>query len=58
MKTYQVALKYVAYAHYTIEANSPEDAEAQAWARVDADNGEATSYGEWTTDSIEEEQTA
>jgi len=51
MKKYQITLKYVAYTHYEIEANSPEEAEAhaQAGARYD-DEG----YGEWTTDSIEE----
>lgn len=54
MKTYQVALKYVAYAHYTIEADSLEEAEAQAWDEVRADSDHATSYGEWTADSIEE----
>lgn len=49
MKTYQVTLKYVAYAHYEIDANSAEEAEAQAWTQ---DHEEQ--YGEWTTDSIEE----
>ena len=58
MKTYKIALKYIAYAHYEIEADSPEDAEAQAWVEVHADPDHAISYGEWTTDSIEEEQTA
>jgi len=54
MKTYQIALKYETYAHFEIEADNLEDAEAQAWASIDADGGEATRYGEWTTDSIEE----
>lgn len=53
MKTYQVTLIYTAYAHYTIEANSPEEAEAQAGAQAHEEH-----YGEWTTDSIEEEQIA
>ena len=57
MKTYQVTLVYTSYAHYQIEADSEEEAEAQAWARVDADNGEATSYGEWEVIDTEEEQT-
>ena len=49
MKAYQVTLKYVAYAHYTIEANSAEEAEAQAGAQAHEEH-----YGEWSTDSIEE----
>jgi hypothetical protein len=57
MKTYQVTLKYIAYAHYTIEAKSLEDAEAQAYDEVRADSDHATSYGEWTTDSKHEEET-
>jgi hypothetical protein len=51
MKTYQVTLVYTAYVHYEIEAKSEEDAEAQAWQRVD---GESTQYGEWETSDIEE----
>jgi hypothetical protein len=54
MKTYQITLAYTAYAHYTIEAESEEAAEAQAWAQIDADNGEATSYGEWETSDVTE----
>ena len=54
MKTYQITLKYVAYAHYEIEANSPEEAEEQAWDEVRFGSERATSYGEWTADSIEE----
>tara|TARA_R110002126_G_scaffold232541_1_gene376903 strand:- start:29 stop:187 length:159 start_codon:yes stop_codon:yes gene_type:complete len=49
MKTYQISLKYVAYAHYTIEADSLEEAEAQAGAQAHEEH-----YGEWSTDSIEE----
>jgi hypothetical protein len=49
MKTYQISLKYVAYAHYTIEADSFEEAEAQAGAQAHEEH-----YGEWSTDSIEE----
>lgn len=49
MKAYQVTLKYVAYAHYTIDANSAEEAEAQAGAQAHEEH-----YGEWSTDSIEE----
>jgi hypothetical protein len=54
MKTYHVTLKYEAYAHYTIEADSLEDAEEQAWSEVRADSDHATSYGEWTYEGIEE----
>jgi hypothetical protein len=54
MKTYQISLRYETYAHFEIEADSLEDAEAQAWASIDADCGESTRYGEWSTDNIEE----
>jgi hypothetical protein len=54
MKTYQITLVYTAYTHYVIEAESEEAAEAQAWQRVDADNGECTQYGEWETSEIAE----
>ena len=55
MKTYQVTLAYTSYAHYQIEADSEEEAEAQAWARV---NDDAIRYGEWEVIDTEEEQTA
>lgn len=54
MKTFCISLKYVAYANYEIEAANQEDAEAQAWDEVRADSDHATSYGEWTTESVEE----
>jgi len=37
-----------------IDANNEEEAEAQAWAQIEADNGEATRYGEWDIVEIEE----
>ena len=55
MKTYQVTLVYTAYSIRRIDANSEEDAEAQAWAQIEADNGEATRYGEWDIIEIEED---
>lgn len=54
MQTYSIAIKYVAYAYYTIDANSPEEAETQAWDDVDSDPDHAIRYGEWETESIEE----
>ncbi len=56
MKTFCISLKYIAYANYEIEAANPEDAEAQAWDEVRADSDHAISYGEWTTESVEELQ--
>lgn len=58
MKTYKVTLTYVAYAYYDIDADSKEDAIAQAWDEVRADSDHATSYGEWDLVDVEEEQTA
>jgi hypothetical protein len=57
MKTYQVEIRYIAFANYTIEATSKADAEAQAWAEIDADPDHAMSYGEWELMSIEKEVT-
>ena len=55
MKTYQVELKRTSYVNLTIEAESQEDAEAQAWAEIES--GE--SYGisddaDWNLNHIEE----
>jgi hypothetical protein len=58
MKTYQVEIRYIAFANYTIEAKNEADAEAQAWADVNADPEHASSYGEWELMSIEKEVTA
>ena len=51
MKTYSIAIKYVAYANYTIDANSSEEAEAEAWDDVNSDPNYAISYGEWELES-------
>ena len=55
MKTYQIELKRTSYVNLTIEAESQDDAEAQAWAEIDS--GE--SYGisddaDWGLNHIEE----
>jgi hypothetical protein len=57
MKIYTVEIRYTAFANYTIEATSKADAEAQAWAEIDADPDHAMSYGEWELMSIEQEAT-
>jgi hypothetical protein len=49
MKTYHVTLVYTAYAHYTIEADSEEAAQEQAWAQARDEN-----YGEWDIADVEE----
>jgi len=54
MKTYQVEIRYTAYANYTLEANSAADAEKQAWAQVHADPDHAHEYGEWECLDVEE----
>jgi len=58
MKTYAVEIKYTAFANYTIEAKNEEDAEAQAWGEVNADQDHAISYGNWELMSIEERELA
>lgn len=58
MKTYQVEIRYTAFANYTLEATSKADAEAQAWAEILADSDHASSYGEWELMSIEQEVTS
>jgi hypothetical protein len=54
MKTYIVTLAYTSYAHYEIEAESEDAAQAQAWARV---NDDAMRYGEWEVIDTEERAT-
>jgi hypothetical protein len=54
MKTYQVTLKYTAYAHIEVVAESPEQAETMAWATIDGAPDEYCGYGEWELDSIGE----
>jgi len=43
MKTYEVAISYTAYAHYTVEAESEEEAEQLAWEQYDP--SDADNYG-------------
>ena len=52
-KTYAITIKYVAYANYTIDAHTPEEAEAEAWADVNSDP-DVLGYGSWELESIEE----
>ena len=53
MKTYNVELRHLAYVNLTIEADSPEQAEAQAWAQVE--NGEVgDGDGDWTLSDVYE----
>ena len=54
MKTYEIEIRYTAYAIYTIEADSPEAAEAQAWAKVEANPEEAMRLGKWETMEVEQ----
>ena len=51
MKTYQIELKRVSYVSVEIEAENPEDAEAQAWREVESRH---FSDAEWNLESIEE----
>jgi len=55
MKTYQVELKYESYTTLTIEAETPEEAEALAWQELETD-GSYQAYGNWELESINEEQ--
>jgi hypothetical protein len=53
MKTYIVELKLLSYVDFTIEAETPEQAETLAWERVE--RGEALGYiGDWTLSDIYE----
>jgi hypothetical protein len=54
MKTYEIEIRYTAYANYVIEADSPEEAERQAWADVNLDPDHAMSLGEWECLEVEE----
>jgi hypothetical protein len=54
MKTYEIEIRYTAYANYVIEADSPEEAERQAWADVNSDPDHAMSLGEWECLEVEE----
>ena len=56
MKTYQIELKRVSYVNLTIEADSLEKAEAQAWKQVEADY--YRDDGAWEIESIELDEPA
>ena len=56
MKTYQVELKYESYTTITIEAETPEEAEALAWHELETDGSYRSDYGNWELESINEEQ--
>jgi hypothetical protein len=56
MKTYQIELKRVSYVNLTIEADSLEKAEAQAWEQVEADY--YRDDGAWEIESIELDEPA
>jgi len=52
MKKYEVELKRESYVLYTVEANSPEEAEDKAWKELESDY--THSYGEWTVEFVQE----
>ena len=54
MKTYEVELRYESYTIITIEANTPEEAEALAWQELQTDGAYRSDYGNWELESIEE----
>ena len=53
MKTYRVELKYEATGVYDVEAETKQQAEDIAWARLEGGEDNAR-YGEWSVESIEE----
>lgn len=57
MKTYQVELKYESYTIITIEAETPEEAEALAWQELATDGSYYSGYGNWELESINEGET-
>lgn len=56
MKTYQIEMKRTSYVTLTIEADSEEQAEALAWAKIDQDY--YRDDGGWELESIEPEEFA
>jgi len=57
-KSYQVELRYVSFTTITVEAETEEEAEAIAWQELATDGSYRSDYGDWSLESIEEEQTA
>jgi hypothetical protein len=53
MKTYGVELRRTSYITVTVEADNEDDAETQAWARIEADNININD-SQWDVESIEE----
>ncbi len=54
MKTYGVELKRTSYIFVTVEAENEDDAEKQAWKRIEADGGININDSSWEVESIEE----
>lgn len=54
MKMYEVELRYESYTTITIEANTPEEAEAIAWQELATDGSYRSDYGNWALESIED----
>jgi hypothetical protein len=53
MKTYQIELKRVSYVNVTVDAETQDEAEAQAWKQIE--NDYYKDWGsEWELESIEE----
>jgi len=53
MKTYEVELRRTSYIIVTVEANDKDEAEAEAWKRVEADCVNIND-AQWDIESIEE----
>jgi len=53
MKTFKVELKYEAVGIYEVQAETEQQAEDIAWARLQGGEDNAQ-YGEWSVESIEE----
>ena len=53
-KLFEVELRYTSYTVITIEADTPEQAEALAWEELATDGSYRSDYGDWTLESIEE----
>ena len=51
MKTYEVELQRISYVTLTIEADSPEAAEAQAWADIENGRGNIND-ADWSVNDI------
>jgi hypothetical protein len=54
MKTYTVTIARTSFVEITVEANSRDDAEAQAWEEQDLMRYEWKHSDEWETHSIDQ----